>query len=332
MRSTLFMLPLVCSALSTSAFGQTKMTIDDLKELERRTLVVELPTMEEWLKPEDGAALDGTSKSFLAHRSYLDNIEKVARENWTFNDQVVFMSRGECYDLFAQGSKDHMVLMKGQVGFFGIIGSHNIGGADVLVFQRTDEPLVRDKKGDVELVATALRMYPAGKYEDNRAPGASQRSYRVSYTEASLTFSFAELDKSLRKSLETGELRIFPGSARQDALRNCKELKGRSLIALQNNLDKGVSEDDLRKEFGGAVEFVPYDELMAHYVNKTEGKAVLFTIPGGVSTEGGQIIFRHIVMDTGSGRILGLAVGSGALTMTLDYKKITFKKLVECEE
>lgn len=333
MKSSMILYLLVSAQVVLAAPGQIdELTVEQLAAMADRTLVVELPTMEEWYADLPPTALQDTLRAryLTAHRSYLENIEEAVRTNWKFNTKVEFKTRAECFELMDKKSTDHVLLMKGELWGAGAIAfSESSFSTEVLVLQRAEASNGRNKKGEMEIYLADRYMLLAGEYHRE-----DKRGYRTSttYHKADLAFTLRQFQRCIAWSLAEKTLGGYREYVREQVERNCGRMKDFGLVAQQDNFMGNATLESCMASYTGKLRFASHEEIGALYTAGDAAEAVVFILPFG-SLEDGRMSFIKVVVDPSTDDLLeGHRIAKVAGSQGPGFAELDFKSMSTCEE
>lgn len=300
--------------VSISAQAKSNPNLLAAASLGGRTLVVELPTMNEWGGEENKMpTLEG-------HSSYVEHIEQAVREHWKFNERIEFRSRAECRRLFEGRSPDHLVMTRVLIDQYQNIRNSGRYLTDLLMVVRTDRTIEQDKRGEYLFKEWEFAMPLVGRvsYSDE------------SFTASSLAFTLRQLQAYMAWCWERKSSVSYAYYAKTAATENCPQLRSRELLAVEGDFMGRMKAADLKEEYKGPLRFVSEEEFAQAYAERREGIALLYSFPYHYNQSGRA--FARFVVDPSTDKILEVEdVGVKMVSAKDTYTKKLFEKLGVCE-
>jgi hypothetical protein len=305
-------------------------TVEQLAAMAGRTLVVELATMEEWFAQLAPTAFQDSSRAgqLAAHASYLEHIEEAVRTHWTFNANVEFKTRAECFALMDQKSPDHVLLMKADLSKDGFISLTDRSYMfEVLLLQRADGSHARNKKGEMTIDRADQIMFLAGRYQRND----KERFGTVVHHRADLAFTLRQFQRCIAWCIARGALTGYRTYVLEQADQNCGRMKDFGLVAQQDNFMGKSTMESCMKSYSGRLRFASHEEIGAIYLEREASEAVLFMLAFSMTEDGRTGIFK-VAVDPATDDILeGHRIEKLAGSQGPGFAEVDFKTLSECE-
>jgi hypothetical protein len=306
-------------------------TVEQLAAMAGRTLVVELATMEEWFAQLPPTAFQDSTRAvqLAAHASYLEHIEEAVRMHWTFNKNVEFKTRAECYALMDQKSPDHVLLMKADRSKDGWISLTDQGYMfEVLLLQRADGAHARNKKGEMTIDRADQVMFLAGKYQRN---DKARFTSTVVHHQADLAFTLRQFQRCITWCIARNALADHRTYALEQAAQNCGRMKDVALVAQQDNFMGKSTKESCTTSYTGRLRFASHEEIGAIYLKGEATEAVVFMLAFSITEDGRASIYK-VVVDPATDDILeGHRIEKLAGSQGPGFAEVDFKTLSECE-
>lgn len=312
-----------------AAMGEkvTPFTVDDLKALAGRTLVVEMPTEDEaagrdLIRPELSPDYE---RAAVTHASYIQQIEATVRKNWTFNGTIEFKDRAACRELMKAKSPNHVLLLLVTTSP-GYIWTHiSTAKPHSLALLRTDsDGFHYDKKGVLVIDQLDMSAPLTADYGDpvRHIMGA------ITYRPADLDFSLYQLHRYLNWNLGRARIETFADYVKDEIDRNCGRSRGVEVVA-QINCFKDTDDAAKADTFIGApVRFASKEEQCAVYDSGTGERTVLFTYAYGELQ--GWHFLRRVLIDPQTREIIGGHTW-GKMSEPSYYTATEFRALRKCD-
>lgn len=305
-------------------------TVEQLAAMASRTLVVELATMEEWFAQLAPTAFQDSSRAgqLKAHASYLEHIEEAVRTHWTFNANVEFKTRAECFALMDQKSPDHVLLMKVDLSKDGWISLNDRASMfEVLLLQRADGSHARNKKGEMTIDRADQIMFLAGQYERHD----KERYGTVVHHKADLAFTLRQFQRCIKRCIAQRTLVGYRTYALEQAEQNCGRMKDFELVAQRDNFMGKSTMESCMQSYSGRLRFASHEEIGAIYLKGEAAEAVLFMLAFSISEDGRTAIFKVAVDPVTDDILEGHRIEKLAGSQGPGFSEVDFKTMSECE-
>lgn len=256
---------------------------EELKTLAKRTLVVELPEVNQRVIADfpKKTALADEAAYRASLESYRKAIEPAVKAYWKFNGDIEFKTTSEIVQLFAAKSKKYVALLKVVLpDGMGEPGCYTFGmGVPALVLTRTDGESKVSKKGELRLRKHDFQSYLVlGPSEDGTE----------TYSEASMKLTLSLCQNYLEWNIKSKKSQTFMKYLKDQKEAHCSKLAARQLMVNKDGLYKKTTEQEIVAEYGKNVEFADVKAMEAAYLAGGSDKAILVSVP--VGTVSGSMI------------------------------------------
>lgn len=307
---------------------------DELKDLARRILVVELPGEDPKLL--DALPKHATEKEIAEHRasiesywasleSYRAMIEPAIREHWKYNEEIEFKTTAEIFELFEKRSTKHVALLKVVLeNGMGISRYTTRLGCPAIILARTDGDSKLTKSGNLLLGKYDYQMYLAT---------TTSETGDVSYTPALMKFTLLQAQKHLAWIIKNGKSLSYVKYCKAMAEANCAKLHRLEMVVPEDGMHPGTTQEMARENYPYPMQFLSVPDLEATYTSGTEGNAVLFTLPvAAVSgTLKSYLAYLKVFVDPSTNEVVGAIIPGIGVPLVRELLVQDLKRLDKCD-